>query len=83
MITVANKAAIVAMKDAGVEIIELPTAEPAKLVEEGGKFLADWVSTADASGLPGQALLEEYTDLIAQFTQERDAKGYPWKRASN
>ncbi|MDW3224393.1 MAG: C4-dicarboxylate TRAP transporter substrate-binding protein [Paracoccaceae bacterium] len=83
MITAANEGAITAMKEAGVEVIELPAAERAKLVDKGGKFIAEWVGTAEASGLPGEALLAEYQALIAQYSAERDAEGYPWERASN
>ncbi|MBW4707142.1 C4-dicarboxylate TRAP transporter substrate-binding protein [Roseobacter sp. YSTF-M11] len=83
IITAANESAIVAMQEAGVEVIELAPEERAKLVEKGGKFLADWVSIADATGLPGQELLEEYQVLIARYSAERDQKGYPWERESN
>ncbi|SFD55177.1 TRAP-type C4-dicarboxylate transport system, substrate-binding protein [Sulfitobacter brevis] len=83
MITKANDDAIASMKEAGVEIIELPTEERTKLVDAGAKFLDEWVQTADAAGLPGADLLEEYKGLIAKYTEERDAKGYPWAPKTN
>ncbi|WP_298913733.1 C4-dicarboxylate TRAP transporter substrate-binding protein [uncultured Roseobacter sp.] len=83
IITQANEDAVAAMKEAGVEVIVLPEPEREKLVRKGGKFLAEWVNTAEKSGLPGQALLEDYQVLVARFSAERDQKGYPWEREGN
>jgi TRAP-type C4-dicarboxylate transport system substrate-binding protein len=83
LITKANADAIVSMKEQGVEVIELPAEERAKLVASGAKFLDQWVETATSDGLDGAALLEEYKGLIAKYTAERDANGYPWEKASN
>lgn len=83
LITAANEAAIESMKAAGVEIIELPTEERATLVAAGGKFLDAWVETANASGLDGKALLEEYKSLIGKYSVMRDTKGYPWAPKTN
>ncbi len=79
-ITVANEKAVASMKEAGVEVIELPDEERAKLVSMGEPFLGTWVESANAVGLPGVALLEEYRSLIAIYTEERDTQGYPWTR---
>ena len=83
MITTANDNAIAAMKEQGVEIIELPDAERMKLVDAGQKFLAEWVDTANATGLPGQKLLDDYQALIVKYTAERDTNGYPWTAKNN
>lgn len=83
LITKANEDAIASMKEQGVEIIELPEEERAKLVESGKKFIDQWVETATAGGLDGAAALEQYKELLAKYTAERDEKGYPWTRASN
>ena len=80
LITDANEAALEEMREQGVEIIELPEAERAKLVEEGKRSIDEWVETAGSIGLPGEELLEEYRGLIDQYTAERDAEGYPWER---
>ncbi|WP_085307541.1 C4-dicarboxylate TRAP transporter substrate-binding protein [Planktotalea arctica] len=80
MITAANDKAIASMKEQGVEIITLPEAERAKLVSMGEPFLGKWVESANAVGLQGDALLEEYRGLIAKYTEERDSMGYPWAR---
>ena len=78
MITEANDAAVASMKEAGVEVIEFPAEERTQLVEAGQKFLDEWVQMADASGLPGEQLLDDYRSLIAKYTEQRDADGYPW-----
>mgnify|MGYP000933754877 CR=1 FL=1 len=83
LITEANDAAIASMKEQGVEVITLPEEDRAQLVEAGKKFLDEWVQTANATGLPGEQLLEEYKGLIAKYTEERDANGYPWEAAGN
>ena len=33
---------------------------------------------ADAAGLDGQAMVDEYKALVVEYTRERDEKGYPW-----
>ena len=80
LITAANDAAIESMKEQGVEVIELPEAERAKLVAAGEPFIDEWVDTASRVGLPGDDLLTEYRGLIADYTEERDTQGYPWQR---
>lgn len=80
LITADNEAAIQTMKDAGVEVIELDTAERDKLVEKGAKYVNDWVERANAAGLDGTALLEQYRALVTKYTEERDNQGYPWTR---
>ena len=83
LITKANEDAIASMKEQGVEIIELPAQERAKLVTSGEKFLDQWVETANAGGLDGAATLATYKELLAKYTAERDANGYPWAKATN
>ena len=70
--------AIDAMREQGVEIIEMAQSERAKLLERGESYLSDWVQRANAQGLDGDGLLAEYRDLIARYTKERDENGYPW-----
>ncbi|ETX29593.1 C4-dicarboxylate TRAP transporter substrate-binding protein [Roseivivax isoporae] len=79
LITADNDAAIQTMKDAGVEVIELPAEERAKLVETSKQFVDEWVERANAAGLDGAALLDEYRGLIDKYTQVRDDQGYPWE----
>ncbi|RXL79326.1 C4-dicarboxylate ABC transporter substrate-binding protein, partial [Citrobacter sp. AAK_AS5] len=37
-----------------------------------------WITRADAAGLDGQAMVDEYKALVVEYTRERDEKGYPW-----
>ena len=83
LVITANEKAIASMKDAGVEIIEFPAEERAKLVGAGEKFLDAWVETANAGGMDGAAMLTEYKGLIAKYTAEKDANGYPWAPKTN
>lgn len=80
LITEDNAAAIETMKAAGVEVIELPAEERAKLVEGGKGYVDEWVKRANGAGLDGAALLEEYKALLQKYGTERDDKGYPWER---
>ena len=80
LITADNEAAIETMREAGVEIIELPDEERAKLVQAGQKYIDEWVEQVSAQGLDGAAILEEYKALLAKYTEERDTQGYPWER---
>ncbi|WP_341212376.1 C4-dicarboxylate TRAP transporter substrate-binding protein [uncultured Limimaricola sp.] len=75
-----NDAAVEKMREAGVEIIELPEEERAKLVEKGNTYLEEWSAQADAAGLDGAALLDEYRGLIEKYQAEVEANGYPWER---
>ena len=81
LITADNEAAIQTMKDAGVEVIELPAEERDKLVQQGKQYVDEWVERANAAGLDGAALLEQYRALLTKYTEERDSKGYPWVRS--
>ncbi len=74
----ANAKAIESMTAAGVEVIELPAEERAKLIERGAAYVDEWVETANATGLDGAALLDEYRTLLTKYTEIRDSEGYPW-----
>lgn len=80
LIAAANDDAIETMKEAGVEIIDLPSEDRDKLVETGAVYIDEWVERANAVGLDGAALLAEYRGLIDTYAKERDEKGYPWDR---
>ncbi len=80
LITADNDRAIETMRDAGVEIIELPESERAKLAETSAQFLDQWVERAGQAGLDGAALLDEYRGLIEKYQGVVDEQGYPWTR---
>ena len=56
----------------------VPHTHDQKLIETSQPYIDEWIQRADAAGLDGKTLVEEYKTLIAQFTKERDEKGYPW-----
>lgn len=76
----ANAESIKILEDAGKEIVRFSDEDRAKLTEAAQPYLDDWIARADASGLDGAALLEEYRGLIAQYSAELEAQGYPWER---
>ncbi len=76
----ANAESIKILEDAGKEIVSFSDEDRARLTEAGQPYLEEWIARADATGLDGQALLEEYRGLIAQYTQELETQGYPWER---
>ncbi len=80
LITAANDAAVQTMKDAGIEVIDLPAAERDKLVQQGQQYIDVWVERANAAGLDGGALLEQFQALLEKYAAERDSQGYPWAR---
>jgi TRAP-type C4-dicarboxylate transport system substrate-binding protein len=80
LITTDNEKAIETMKASGVEIIELPETDRAKLIAGGASYVDAWVERANAAGLDGASLLDEYKALVAKYEAERDEKGYPWTR---
>ena len=83
LITTANEKAVTSMKEAGVEVIELPAEERAMLVEAGTKYLDAWVETTKTINLPGEELLADYKALITKYTEQREAEGYPWEAGTN
>ena len=80
ILTGANVKAIESMKENGVEVIELPEEERAKLIKRGAAYVDTWIETADSTGLDGAATLEEYRGLLAKYTELRDTEGYPWAK---
>ncbi|WP_417473813.1 C4-dicarboxylate TRAP transporter substrate-binding protein [Leisingera sp.] len=80
LITAANDAALETMKDAGVEVVDLPAEERDKLVQQGKQYVDEWVERANAAGLDGTSLLEQYRTLLEKYAEERDSQGYPWAR---
>jgi len=80
ILTDANEKAVADMKAQGIEVIDLPDAERALLLEKGEAHVDNWVETAAKTGLDGESLLADYRELLTKYASERDAKGYPWTR---
>ena len=81
LITAANDAAVQTMQEAGIEVIDLPAEERDKLVQKGQQYVDEWVERANAAGLDGVSLLEQYRALLEKYAGERDSQGYPWARS--
>ena len=75
-----NDAAVQMMRDRGIEVIELPEADRAALVEAGAPYIDEWKQTVGQMGVDGDALLTEYRGLIDTYTAQVEAEGYPWDR---
>ena len=78
ILSAANAESLQILRDQGKEVITLSDADRQKLIETSQPYIDEWIQRADAAGLDGKTLVEEYKTLIAQFTKERDEKGYPW-----
>lgn len=74
----ANAESVQILRDEKKPIYKLSDEDRATLDEAGKKYIDDWIKRADSAGLDGAGLVDRYTALIAQYTAERDAKGYPW-----
>lgn len=83
ILTDANQRSIQILKDKQIPILKISDDERARLAEMGVKYVDDWVARADAVGLDGRALVDEYTALVAEFTAQRDEQGYPWAAKAN
>lgn len=85
MIT-ANDNAVAAMT-AGIDgkkvtVHPFPAAEKAKLLKAGEKYIEEWKTKTKAAGYDPDRILKNYLALSAKYEKEKDAKGYPWKRAA-
>lgn len=80
IITQANEDSVQILRDQGKPVHTLGDDDRAQLVEAGLPYVETWIERADASGLDGEALLAEYRELIAHYTEVRDTEGYPWER---
>jgi len=56
-------------KARGIEIIDFPAAERAKLTANAGKHWQEWVQDKEKKGLPGKALLEFVQAKIKEHTK--------------
>jgi TRAP-type C4-dicarboxylate transport system substrate-binding protein len=80
----ANAKALNAMREGQyerpVKVIEVSAEEQAELNAATEPFLADWKENAASVGLNPDAMIEVYTQAVADYTAEFEAKGYPWER---
>lgn len=62
-----------------IEMIEAPESMRAALIEEALKDNAKWIEKANAKGLDGETIAQQWLDLSAKYRQEVVEKGYPWE----
>ncbi|WP_299360395.1 C4-dicarboxylate TRAP transporter substrate-binding protein [uncultured Paracoccus sp.] len=77
----ANAESVQILKDKGTPVLALSDADRQKLIEAGQPYIDEWVQRADAAGLEGQALVDEYKALLTKYAEQRDQQGYPWDKA--
>lgn len=83
ILTDANQRSIQILKDKQIPVLKISDEDRARLGEMGTKYVDEWVARADAAGLDGRALVDDYTALVAEFTTQRDEQGYPWAAEAN
>ncbi|MEZ5649902.1 MAG: C4-dicarboxylate TRAP transporter substrate-binding protein [Burkholderiaceae bacterium] len=70
------------MKKEGSEfhmtVTSLSDADKAKLSQAADAYVGTWIKQANAAGLPGQELREEFVRLVGKYDAIREQKGYPW-----
>ena len=80
----ANAKALNAMREGQyerpVKVLEVSAAERAELNAATEPFLAGWKENAASVGLNPDAMIEVYTQAVADYTAEFEAEGYPWER---
>jgi TRAP-type C4-dicarboxylate transport system substrate-binding protein len=69
----------------GIDGHKLTVVQPSKTMRDSMVELADadvtrWMEKAAKKGMDADSILGNYKDLIAKYSKERDAKGYPWQR---
>ena len=79
----ANEEGIEILRAKGTPVIEFDPAERQRLIEASGSYVEQWQARADQEGLDGAALLAEFKERVAHWTQVRDDEGYPWERAAD
>jgi len=77
---IADKEAMAKMTDAGVVLKEFSPEGLATLWDAAQPTVQDWLADADATGLDGQALLDEMTALLAKWNEIAETEGLPWTR---
>ncbi|WP_295048149.1 C4-dicarboxylate TRAP transporter substrate-binding protein [uncultured Paracoccus sp.] len=83
ILTDANQRSIKILEDQQIPILTISDQDRARLAEMGTKYVDEWVARADAAGLDGRALVDDYTALISEYTKQRDEQGYPWAAKVN
>ena len=83
ILTAANERSVQILRDQGTPVLSISDEDRDRMASEGEKYIDEWVQRADGAGLDGQALVDEFTALVAEYTALRDAEGYPWDSQTN
>ncbi|EKE45472.1 putative dicarboxylate-binding periplasmic protein [Oceaniovalibus guishaninsula JLT2003] len=78
ILTAANEESVQILRNQGKEVTKISDTDRQTLIEASQPYIAEWIDRADAAGLDGAAMVEEYKSLIDQYAQQRDEQGYPW-----
>lgn len=63
-----------------VPVVPMAEEERAKLLALTEKYVQEWIEDMSARGYDGQAIHDEYAVLVGKYSDELEAKGYPWER---
>lgn len=63
-----------------VTVVQPTGAMRDEMVKIADADVSKWMEKAARKGMDGHAVLGAYKNLIAKYSRERDAKGYPWQR---
>ncbi|WP_375688312.1 C4-dicarboxylate TRAP transporter substrate-binding protein [Pseudooceanicola sp. LIPI14-2-Ac024] len=64
-----------------VEFVELTDAEYEKMTEMAQPSIEKWKADMSAVGMDGDAMLEEFLQLVDKWTQVMETEGLPWDRS--
>ncbi|MEM9573567.1 MAG: TRAP transporter substrate-binding protein DctP [Pseudomonadota bacterium] len=76
----ADGAALDAMRSAGVKDLSFTADEQTAMQIAMQPNLDDWLADAQATGLDGQAVYDEFLGYVEKWQAVLDTQGYPWAR---
>lgn len=63
-----------------ITVVRLSDTDRQRLLDAGNRYVMNWVERAGEDNMDGQAVLNAYQDYIDAYTEEYEARGYPWTR---
>ncbi|MEM9242095.1 MAG: hypothetical protein AAGB07_19155, partial [Pseudomonadota bacterium] len=69
-----------AMRSAGVKDLSFTADEQTAMQIAMQPNLDDWLADAQATGLDGQAVYDEFLGYVEKWQAVLDTQGYPWAR---
>ncbi|MEM9435449.1 MAG: hypothetical protein AAGA15_00290, partial [Pseudomonadota bacterium] len=74
----ADTAALDAMRAAGVQDLSFTQDEQAAMQVAMQPNLDEWLADAEATGLDGQAVYDEFLTYVEKWQATLEADGFPW-----